>query len=158
MLIDVRLFEPKDQQGAGYSRCGADGAQAERQMVWCALQVFLCMIVHDCCMKDGSMDLTLLTPPRTPYGGRKNHPSCGLCSIYSSRLNVQSVWTKIGTSSVPSYIPLFHHAGYGYNPFALLALRKMLSETLCRERGCTHNNSVAGTTQSATSVPLFKAA
>ena len=38
VLIDVRLFEPKNQQGVGsagipYSRRGADGAQAERQMV-----------------------------------------------------------------------------------------------------------------------------
>ena len=105
----------KTNKERGYSRRGADGAQAERQMVWCALQVFLC-IVRDCGMKDASMDLTLLSPPRTPYGGRKNHPSCGLCSKYSLGLNVQSVWTKIGTSyaihppSVCPCLPLYHYS------------------------------------------------
>ena len=80
---------------------------------------------------------------------------------------VQSVWRKIGTSyvihlpSVCPCLPLFHCSvtpatRYGYNPFALLALRKMQSETLCREEGCTYNNSVIGTTQSATSVPLAR--
>ena len=78
-------------------------------------------------------------------------------------IRIDKIWYIVRYSPsfslpVPSFIPLFHHAGYGYNPFAVLALRKKLSETLCREEGCTYNNSVTGTTQSATSVPLCKTA
>ena len=147
MLVDVRLFEPKNQQGAEIqsSRRGWGSSGTANGLVRAlSLSLYRSRLWY----KRRLNELDTLESPADSLQ-RQKEPS-ELWSLFYIPIEVERTirmdenWYIIRYSPsfslpVSSFIPLFHHAGYGYNPFAVLVLRNMISETLCREEGCTYN-------------------